>query len=62
MEKLILHKGKTKNADIYIPSSKSYIHRYIISASLAEGTSKISNVSMSNDIDAFVCGKPWCRL
>ncbi len=52
MEKLILHKGKIKNADIYIPSSKSYIHRYIISASLAEGVSKISNVSMSNDIDA----------
>lgn len=52
MEKLILHKGKTKKADIYIPSSKSYIHRYIISASLAEGKSKISNVSMSNDIDA----------
>lgn len=52
MEKLILHKGKTKNADIYIPSSKSYIHRYIISASLADGVSRISNVSMSNDIDA----------
>ena len=52
MEKLILHKGKTKKADIYIPSSKSYIHRYIISASLASGTSKISNVSMSNDISA----------
>ena len=52
MEKLILRKGKTKKADIYVPSSKSYIHRYIISASLAKGKSKISNVSMSNDIDA----------
>lgn len=52
MEKLVLHNGKTKKADIYVPSSKSYIHRYIISASLAKGTSKISNVSMSNDIDA----------
>ncbi len=58
MEKLILHKGKTKKADIYVPSSKSYLHRYIISAALANGKSKISNVSMSNDIDAtLLCVK-----
>lgn len=39
-------------ADIFIPSSKSYIHRYLLSALLAEGTSVIKNVTFSNDIKA----------
>lgn len=42
---------KHNNAVVSIPSSKSYIHRYIISAFLAGG-GVIENVSFSNDIRA----------
>ncbi|MBR4223639.1 MAG: 3-phosphoshikimate 1-carboxyvinyltransferase [Oscillospiraceae bacterium] len=38
-----------------IPSSKSYSHRAVIAASLAQGTSVISGVSSSADIDV-TCG------
>ncbi len=44
--------GKQNNSAISIPSSKSYIHRYLISALMAEGISTIDNVSFSNDITA----------
>jgi len=44
--------GQSKDAMIFTPSSKSYIHRYLISALLAEGESVIENVSFSNDISA----------
>lgn len=37
---------------IHIPSSKSLGHREIICAGLADGTSVIDNISMSNDIEA----------
>ncbi len=53
MDTLTISKtGKQNKAVISIPSSKSYIHRYLISALLAEGTSVIENVSFSNDITA----------
>ena len=39
---------------ITIPPSKSLLHRAIISASLADGTSKISNVIFSEDIKATI--------
>ena len=48
IKKTILYNG----AKISIPSSKSYIHRYLISALLSEGTSVIKNVTFSNDISA----------
>ncbi len=44
--------GKGKPTTIFTPSSKSYIHRYLLSALLAEGESVIDNVSFSNDISA----------
>ena len=40
---------------VEIPSSKSYSHRAVIAASLAQGTSVISGVSASADIDV-TCG------
>ena len=39
---------------IAIPSSKSLAHRAIICASLAQGTSTISNITYSKDIDATI--------
>lgn len=48
----ISRRGQQKKAVVSIPSSKSYIHRYLISALLAEGESVIDNVSFSNDIRA----------
>lgn len=38
--------------EINAPSSKSYTHRAIIAASLANGKSKITNITYSNDIHA----------
>ncbi len=40
------------SGDINAPSSKSYSHRMIIAASLCNGTSIISNINPSEDIDA----------
>lgn len=43
---------------VIAPPSKSYLHRMIISASLAKGKSIISNVSYSQDILATLdCAK-----
>ncbi|MDK2802464.1 MAG: hypothetical protein KFW09_03720 [Oscillospiraceae bacterium] len=39
---------------VYIPSSKSYSHRAIISASLCNGVSIIKNISFSEDIKATI--------
>lgn len=44
--------GIVKESKIFVPSSKSYIHRYLLSALFAEGESTIENVSFSNDISA----------
>ncbi len=53
MDKLTITKtGCHKEADISIPSSKSYIHRYLLAALLSEGESTIENVTFSNDIKA----------
>lgn len=40
--------------DVSIPSSKSYAHRALISAALAEGESLIDGISMSKDIEATI--------
>lgn len=39
---------------VKIPASKSMVHRAIICASLAQGTSIVSNVTYSKDIDATI--------
>lgn len=39
-------------AEVFIPASKSYVHRMAICAALADGVSTISNVNFSNDITA----------
>lgn len=39
---------------VRIPASKSMAHRAIICASLAQGTSKVSNVTYSKDIEATI--------
>ena len=44
--------GTVKENKIFVPSSKSYIHRYLLSALFAEGESTIENVTFSNDISA----------
>ena len=41
-----------RESKIFIPSSKSYIHRYLLSALFCDGESTIENVSFSNDINA----------
>lgn len=46
-----LYKSKLKG-EINAPSSKSYTHRYLIAAALANKLSTISNVSLSDDIYA----------
>ncbi|MCC8135201.1 MAG: 3-phosphoshikimate 1-carboxyvinyltransferase [Ruminococcus sp.] len=42
------------SGDVYIPSSKSYAHRALICAALAEGESVISGINMSKDIEATI--------
>ena len=46
--------SKLTSNEIRIPSSKSLGHRAIICASLAKGTSIVSNVDMSKDIEATI--------
>jgi len=38
------------NGEIYVPPSKSMVHRALFCAFLSEGTSRIDNVELSNDI------------
>ncbi len=53
MDTLTIQKtGTTTAAKIVIPSSKSYIHRYLLSALLSGGESVIDNVTFSKDIEA----------
>lgn len=42
------------NGTVSIPSSKSYAHRALICAALAEGISVIEGISMSKDIEATI--------
>lgn len=48
------------SGDVVIPPSKSLSHRAIIAASLAEGTSVISNVLYSKDIRATIAAMRAC--
>lgn len=53
MDTLTITRTNTgRDTRIFIPSSKSYIHRYLISALMADGESVIENVSFSKDIEA----------
>ena len=53
MDTLTIQKtGTSRKAKIVIPSSKSYIHRYLLSALLSDGESVIDNVTFSKDIEA----------
>ena len=46
------------HGSLFAPPSKSVQHRYILSAALAEGTSTVSNVDLSQDITATLeCAK-----
>lgn len=47
-------KPEETGGEILIPPSKSYSHRAVFAASLANGTSKIENIIMSNDIRASI--------
>lgn len=49
----VIHPGPL-HGTIEIPSSKSAVHRELIAAALAHGTSHIANVSMSQDIEATI--------
>lgn len=42
------------SGNVSVPSSKSYAHRALICAALAEGSSVISGISMSKDIEATI--------
>lgn len=50
MDKII--KKSRANGSITLPPSKSYAHRYIIAAALSNNESVISNVDLSDDINA----------
>ena len=47
-------KRSVAKGSITAPPSKSILHRYIICASLSEGTSAIGNVDLSKDIEASI--------
>ena len=48
------------HGNVKIPASKSMAHRALICASLSDGTSIVSNVTNSKDIEATIgCMKPW---
>ena len=49
-------KGKKLEGAVLPPPSKSMLHRYIISASLAKSVSKIRNINFSDDIVATIEG------
>lgn len=53
MKKIILENSKLKG-EVSPPASKSILHRYIIAASMSKGKSKISNISLSEDILATI--------
>lgn len=53
MKTIILKNSKLKG-EVSPPASKSILHRYIIAASFAKGISKISDISLSEDILATI--------
>lgn len=53
MKKIII-KNKKLSGEISPPPSKSILHRYIISAALAEGISTVKNINFSEDILATI--------
>lgn len=53
MKTIILKNSKLKGT-VVPPASKSLLHRYIIAASMAKGLSKISNINLSEDINATI--------
>ncbi|MDO4689773.1 MAG: 3-phosphoshikimate 1-carboxyvinyltransferase [Fusobacterium sp.] len=53
MKKIVLEKSKLKGK-VFPPASKSILHRYIIAASMADGKSRIKNISLSEDIFATI--------
>jgi len=50
---VVIHPGFAKG-NVKIPPSKSYLHRAIICASLAEGKSVIKNIILSEDVKATI--------
>ena len=50
----ILIKPSTLKGKLNIPASKSCAHRAVICAALADGTSKLSGITMSKDIEATI--------
>ncbi len=50
----ILIKPSTLKGKLDIPASKSCAHRAVICAALADGTSKLSGITMSKDIEATI--------
>ena len=53
MEKIRINKSSASGI-VQAPPSKSYSHRLLIAGLLSNKTSKISNISMSNDIIATI--------
>ena len=49
--RVTIQPGKARGS-VLVPSSKSYAHRMVLAAALAEGTSHIGNVSFCDDIAA----------
>ncbi len=50
----IKRKSQNCKGEISIPSSKTYIHRFLLSALLAEGESVIENVTLSDDVKSTI--------
>ncbi len=55
MQRAKIYPGKPSGS-VKIPASKSMAHRAVICATLAEGTSKLTNLTLSNDIRATLEG------
>ena len=51
--KIIVNYSRSRG-EVLIPASKSDLHRAIFAASLANGTSVIKNITLSNDINATI--------
>lgn len=54
MHKVIIHKSKLIAQQLMVPSSKSYGHRALIIAALANGISKITNLDENDDLKATI--------
>ena len=51
--KIIVNYSRSRG-EVVIPASKSDLHRAIFAACLANGTSVIKNITLSNDINATI--------